>query len=137
MGRKIGFPKIDKNTQKVIERMSEFSDMVKKEEHETLLPSNVVSVNELRKDIERNNKKSEKSSKRAKEINIVMLLIALFSILYVIYKDFNDEENEKKLETIELKTLYLEQNIENYQRQLREIKNELNLLIIEQNDSLK
>ncbi|WP_179340046.1 hypothetical protein [Winogradskyella ludwigii] len=120
MGRNIEFPKI----------VDLMNDMKEKEEYEALLPLNVVSVNEFRKDIERNNKK-------AKLINIAMLLIALFSFSYAIYKDFNDVESAKKLEKLKLKTLYLEQNIENYQKQLHEIKNEINILRIDKNDSLK
>ncbi|MUU79811.1 hypothetical protein [Winogradskyella endarachnes] len=129
MSRKIEFPKIDKRTQKVVDRMSKLSDMNEKEEYEALSTSNVAVINELRKDIERNNKKS-------KLINIAMLLIALSSISHAIYKDFKSGKNQKELDRIESRTLFLEQSIENYQKQLHDAENKINLLMIEKNDSL-
>ncbi|MCB4809640.1 hypothetical protein LG651_15395 [Tamlana sp. 62-3] len=89
MSRKIEFPKIDERTQKVVDRMS---GMDKKEEHETLLPLNVVVVNELRKDIERNNKTQN-------YYNIVILVITLLSFLIMAIEFFSDDEEQLKFES--------------------------------------
>jgi hypothetical protein len=94
MGRKIEFPTIGKNTQKVVDRIN---DMEEKEEHEVLLPLNVVAVNELRNDIERNNKKQG-------YYNIIILVVTLLSFLIMAIEFFSDDEERLKSES--LKTEY-------------------------------
>ncbi|GAL65124.1 hypothetical protein [Algibacter lectus] len=64
-----------------------------KEEHETLLPLNVVAVNELRKDIERNNKTQG-------YYNIVILAITLLSFLIMAIEFFSDDEEQLKSESL-------------------------------------
>ena len=92
MGRKIEFPKIDNNTQKVVDQMSEFSDMNEKEEHEVLPPLNVSTINELRKDIERNNKTQG-------YYNMAILVITLLSFLIIAIEFFIDDEEQLKSES--------------------------------------
>jgi len=122
MGRKIEFPKIDKSIQKVVDRIN---DMEEKEEHEVLLPLNVVAVNELRKDIERNNKKSEKSSKRTYILSVIIFIVSILSLSFSFYKEYySKKNNNQQLETIESKTLYLEEKINSKLQELLDKKDE-------------
>mgnify|MGYP005993507655 CR=1 FL=1 len=92
MGRKIEFPKIDDNTQRVIDQMSNIEP---KEEYEVLPPLNMSTINELRNDIERNNKTQG-------YYNIVILVITLLSFSIMAIDFFSDDEEQLKSESLKI-----------------------------------
>ena len=99
--------------------------MNEKEEHEVLLPLNVVAVNELRKDIERNNKKAEKSSKRTFILSILIFIASILSLSFAFYKEYDTKKNNnQQLEKLESKTLYLEEKIASKLQQLLDKEDE-------------
>ncbi|MCB4800212.1 hypothetical protein [Neotamlana laminarinivorans] len=63
-----------------------------KEEYEALSTSNVAVINELRKDIERNNKTQG-------YYNMVILVITLLSFLIMAIEFFSDDEEQLKSES--------------------------------------